>query len=73
MIRNTGSIKLIIYLYYSFCWVFVLYGTEDAAVKLMERYLNNIKQYVIYNKSISKTLLVTVNVPHRSILGQIVF
>ena len=45
---------------------------EDAAVKLMESYLNNRKQYVIYNNSMSETLPVTTGVPQGSILGTFV-
>ena len=40
---------------------------------LMESYLKNRKQYVIYNDSISETLPITTGVPHSSILNPLLF
>ena len=46
---------------------------DADALKLMESYLKNRKQYVIYNDSISETLPITIGVPHGSILGLLLF
>ena len=46
---------------------------DADALRLMESYLKNRKQYVIYNDSISETLPITIGVPHGSILGLLLF
>ena len=45
----------------------------DAALKLLESYWNNRKQYVIYNDSISEALPITTGVLQGSILGPLLF
>ena len=49
------------------------YGMGADALKLMESYLKNRKQYVIYNDSVSETLPITTGVPQNSILGPLLF
>ena len=44
---------------------------DTDALKLMESYLKNRKQYVIYNDSISETLPITTGVSQGSILCQL--
>ena len=50
-----------------------LYGMDADALKLMESYLNNRKQYVIYNDLISETLPIITGAPQGSILGPLLF
>ena len=46
---------------------------DADAQKLMESFLKNIKQYVIYNDSISETLPITTGVPQSSIKRSVRF
>ena len=46
---------------------------DAVALKLMERYLKNRKQYVIYDDSISETLPITTDMPQSSIFGPLLF
>ena len=49
------------------------YGMDVVALKVMESYLTNRKQYVIYNDSISETLPISTGVPQGFILGPLLF
>jgi len=46
---------------------------DDTALNVMESYLNNRKQYVIYNYSISETLPIAIGVPRGSLVGPLLF
>ena len=49
------------------------YGINDTALNLMESYLSNRNQYVVFNDTISDMLPITTGVPQGSILGPLLF
>ena len=49
------------------------YGVRDVALKLLESYLSDRYQYVVYDNQKSETLSITCGVPQGSILGPLLF
>ena len=49
------------------------YGINGTALNLMESYLSNRNQYVVFNDIISDMLPVTTGVPQGSMLGPLIF
>ena len=49
------------------------YGIRDVALKLLQSYLSDRYQYVIYDNQKSETLCITCGVPQGSLLGSLLF